>query len=321
MNSAIEGRELISVTVAGALLRGTYHHAIDENFLSGVNSNRKLSRPGLLFLNHGFLPKSAPGDSAVFWCERITQCGYPCFRFDLPGLGDSDGEAPARLLEFMNAGGYAAAVAALVKALVERYGLTKVVIVGHCACAVSALFAAPQVKECAGLILTDPYFFVPRERTRIWMLLRHWSSWSRIGATLSSMYYLLRHVRHLVGRNRLPRNANFPLLQAWKQLSSAGTPMLVLKAPALKTRGLKPRIGDFDYLGYLQSKASPRSRVSIEFIEGTNHSFADRKGRTAVVESVERWLSSQFCVSPKERAAGRTASVAQAGAYEAFLPR
>jgi hypothetical protein len=97
--------------------------------------------------------------------------------------------------------------------------------------------------------------------------------------------------------------------------------MLVLKAPALKTRGLKPRIGEFDYLGYLQSKANPRNRVSIEFVEGTNHSFADRRGREAVRQNIEQWLKTLSLESPKGRTTERSGAVARTGAYEAVLPR
>lgn len=321
MLTAIDGREAISVAVGGLHLRGTYHTVACAGGADSIEPAPKAQTLGVLFFNPGFTPRAALGDSAVYWCECLTANGYPCFRFDLPGLGDSDGEAPDQILDFINKGGYAPAVSSLVKALTERYGLSGIIVVGHCAGAVTALFAAPQTRECAGLVLTDPYFFLPHERARFWLELRNWSSWSRIGAAVSSIYYLIRHIRLLVGRNRPPRNANLPLLRCWNQLSSAGLPMLVLKAPALKSRGLKPRIGEFDYLAYLQSTASPRNRVSIEFVEGTNHSFADRKGRNAVRENIEQWLSTQRFDPPKGRSAERSASVARASAYEAVLPR
>jgi len=321
MLTAIDGREAISVAVGGLQLRGTYHTAGGPAQPDSGQTNPMAQSVGVLFMNPGFTPRSALGDSAVYWCESLAAGGYPCFRFDLPGLGDSDGEAPAQILDFINKGGYAPAVSSLMKALADRYSLTGIVVVGHCAGAVTALFSATQTKECAGLVLTDPYFFLPQERARFWLELRSWSSWSRVGAAVSAFYYVLRHLRLLIGRNRPPRNANLPLLRCWNQLSSAGLPILVLKAPALKARGLKPRIGEFDYIGYLQSIASPRNRVSIEFIEGTNHSFADKKGRRAVRKNIEQWLNLQRFEVSKGRSSKRSASVARTGAYEAVLPR
>ena len=38
--------------------------------------------------------------------------------------------------------------------------------------------------------------------------------------------------------------------------------MLVMKAPALKARGIKPRMGEFDYLGYLQTLSGRGSRIA-----------------------------------------------------------
>jgi hypothetical protein len=75
---------------------------------------------------------------------------------------------------------------------------------------------------------------------------------------------------------------------------SAGIPILILKAPSLTAQGSKPRIGEFDYLAYLQAISGRNSHVAIKFIEGTNHSFADAVGRAAVRQHTQEWLSSFF---------------------------
>jgi pimeloyl-ACP methyl ester carboxylesterase len=48
-----------------------------------------------------------------------------------------------------------------VNQLVKRFGLSGVVFFGHCAGAVSALYAGAASSDCKGLILLDPYFHVP----------------------------------------------------------------------------------------------------------------------------------------------------------------
>jgi pimeloyl-ACP methyl ester carboxylesterase len=289
VKGAIETRELINVEVGGICVRGTYHRSREER-----SSSKATSQIGVLFLNHGFLPRAAPGDSAVYWAESFANCGYPSFRFDLPGLGDSDGDIPNQILDFINAGGYAPMLSATVKDLVARFSLSGMVIIGHCAGAVTALYTAAVSKDCRGLVLTDPYFFLPRERTKIREELNRWSSRSRLGSLISTIHYWLKHIHLLTLRNRPPRNANLPLLRCWNQLASAGMPMLVMKAPALKSHGIKPRMGEFDYLGYLAALTGCGSRVVVEFIEGTNHSFADAVGREAIRRHTESWLKVCF---------------------------
>jgi pimeloyl-ACP methyl ester carboxylesterase len=284
---------LITVDVGEIRLQGTYHKSHEEGSRPETVPETR-DRIGVLFLNHGFLPRAAPGDSAVYWADSFANCGYPSFRFDLPGLGDSDGDIPSQMLDFVNAGGYAPMLSATVKDLVERFRLSGVVIMGHCAGAVTALYTAAINKQCRGVVVTDPYFFLQRERTKIRAELSQWSSWSRIGALTSDVYYYLKYIRLLSLRNRPPRNANLPLLRCWTQLASAGLPILLMKAPAVKSHGIKPRMGEFDYLGYLGALSGRGSRVVVKFIEGTNHSFADLVGRAAIRQHAEEWLNACF---------------------------
>ena len=77
-------------------------------------------------------------------------------------------------------------------------------------------------------------------------------------------------------------------------MASAGLPILFIKAPGLKTSGTKPRVGEFDYLKYVLGLAGRKSQVVVQFIAGTDHSFANRVGRAAVRERMESWLSGSF---------------------------
>jgi pimeloyl-ACP methyl ester carboxylesterase len=291
---AIEKRELITMNVGGICLRGTYHRSDDEGPSSQAGLGTR-NRIGVVFFNHGYGPRASAGCSAVYWAGSFAHCGYPSFRFDLPGLGDSDGDVPAQMREFVDSGGYAPILSATVKELVERFKLSGVVILGYCAGAVTALYTAVASKECRGLVLMDPYFFLPRERTKFREELSRWASWSRLGALIENIHSCLRHIRLLVlRRNRPPRNANWALLRCWNQLASLGMPMLVMKAPVLKARGIKPPMGQFDYLGYLQTLSGRGSRIAIKVIKGTNHSFADGVGRAAIRQHTEQWLNACF---------------------------
>jgi len=292
MNTFIESRELIAVDVGGNRLWATYHKPCRD--LSNLAPDEK-NRVGILFLNSGLLPRASP--SAVYWAESFARCGYPAIRFDLPGLGDSQGDIPEKAFDFVSDGGYAPDLAAALKNIVNRYELSGVVLMGLCAGAVTSLFTAAISAECQGLILMDPYFHVPQERLKIRDELSRWSVLSGPGLFAGHVYHGFRHLARVLRGNKLPKNANLPLLRSWRQVTSAGKPVLVLKAPSLKTRGIKPRAGEFDYLAYLQRVAGSGADVRVRVIEGTNHSFADTAGCQGVREHSERWLNHFFPLS------------------------
>jgi pimeloyl-ACP methyl ester carboxylesterase len=299
VNRVIETREVITVTVEGTCLRGIYHKA--DGGRSGIRmvpGNR--NRIGLLFLNPGFLPSAGAGDSQVYWADSFAKLGYPTFRLDLPGLGDADGDIPADMLAFVNTGKYAPVLSAAMKELVERFSLVGMVIVAHCAGAVSALYTAGINKDCRGLVLMDPYFHLPQDRAKIRGELSGWVSRSRLGGHISNIYDRLRHICTLVRGNRPPGNANWPLLRCWGQLESLGMPILIMKAPALKAPGIKPRVGEFDYLRYLRALPGVPGRVAVRLVEGTNHSFANSQGKAAVRQLTEQWLDARFPLVERE---------------------
>jgi pimeloyl-ACP methyl ester carboxylesterase len=290
MDQAIEGRELVTLDGLGVLLRGTFHKP------HGCNSaESKVDKPkpiGILFLNSLSLPRAATGDSAVYWAESLAGRGYPSFRFDLPGLGDTAGDIPNELLNFINAGGYARIAGAKVKELVERFGLSGVVIVGHCAGTVSAIYAtAACMSECRGLVLLDPYFHVPQAiRPAVRRGLSDWALRSKTGRILSNLYDRTRNIRLLLRGNAPPRNANLPLLNRWREVASTGLPILIIKAPSRKATGTGHRVGEFDYLKHVLNLAGRKSQVVVELVQGTDHSFANRMGRVGVQRYIEQWL-------------------------------
>ncbi len=295
MVTTISSRELFTLDGRGVVVRGTFHKPQYETADSRPAQIDR-NRIGVLFLNSLFLPRTATGDSSVYWAESFARAGYPSFRLDLPGLGDSDAPLNTELLDFINAGGYESIASAKVKELVERFNLPGVVIVGHCAGSVSALFTAGASKECRGLVLLDPYFFLPPQlkKSKLWKRLVRWAASSKVGGALSRVYDRLKNARLAMRKNALPGNANLPLLRRWKDATTRGLPVLLFKAPGRKSPGTKPRVGEFDYLKYIMDVADKKSEVVLELIEGTDHSFANRTGRAAVRQRVELWLKTHF---------------------------
>ncbi len=294
MIEALDTRELITLEGSGVLMRGTYHRPYED--AAGVQTIlSEENRLGVVFLNSLSVPRASTGDSAVYWADAFAGCGYPSFRVDLPGLGDTYGVIPNELLAYINAGNYASVTAAKMKELVDRFHLSGVVIVGHCAGALTAVFAASSCEEARGLIMMDPYFHLPQAiRPKARQGLSDWARRTRLGGMLSNVYDRLREIQRTIRKNTPPKNANLALLARWKQVASSGLPILIIKAPGLKSPGIKPRTGEFDYLRHALMLAGNKRQVTIELIEGTDHSFADRAGRTAVRQRIKSWLVSYF---------------------------
>jgi pimeloyl-ACP methyl ester carboxylesterase len=294
MRDAIADRELIALDCLGVRLQGTYHYPADLSSC-GPAEHPNLDRVGVIFLNSLSLPRAASGDSAVHWAKSIAEHGHPSFRIDLPGLGDSEGEASTDLLDTVNAGGFTSVASAVARQLVNRYGLSGVVFFGHCAGAVSALYAGAASSDCKGLILLDPYFHLPRvERPRVRQQLSNWARSSRVGGLASNVYDHARNLTSLVRGSALPANANSQLLACWKQVANGGMPILLLKAPGIKAQGHRPRMGQFDYIDHIVNLAGSRSNICVEFVESADHSFANREGRTAVEQHIADWLAAKF---------------------------
>ena len=308
MHEAIGKRELIVLDGLGECLRGTYHPVADSSSELPASRGGR-DRLGVLFVNSLSLPRAASGDSAVHWAASIAAKGYPAFRIDLPGLGDSEGSSSTDLLDLVNAGAFASVASVAVRQLVDRFGLTGMVIFGHCAGSVSALYASVASPECKGLILLDTYFHLPQaSRPRVRQELSDWARRSRIGRFLSNGYDRARNLRLRLRGRALPGNANTQLLACWKQVATAGLPILLLQAPGIKAQGSKPRVGEFDYIDHVMKLAGRKNRVSVEFVESADHSFANREGRLAVQSHIAAWLVSHFPLTDFSLSAKGTAS-------------
>jgi pimeloyl-ACP methyl ester carboxylesterase len=282
-------------------IRGTYHRPNEGSFYP-----RSLpiapGRIGVLFLNSTSPTRAQNGDAAVYLADSFASCGYPSFRLDLPGFGDSQGEPPADMVGFINRGAYASIASAKARELVARFNLSGVVFAGHCAGAVSALYAAAASSECRGIILIGPYFHLPlaRKPSKIQQELTVWAMKSQLGKLFHKCYGALRKARSNLRWSSLPENANSALLCCWKNRASSGMPILMLTAPERKGSGMNPRKAEFDYLKYALKIAGRESRVVLGVTDGANNAFANSLGREAVRRQSEQWLKSCFPLGVSE---------------------
>jgi pimeloyl-ACP methyl ester carboxylesterase len=293
MKETIETRELIVLDGLGVIIRGTYHKTYDDS--SDAQSNLiERNRIGVLFLNSVSPTRAAHGDSAVYWADSFAERGYPSFRLDLPGFGDSEGDPPKGLPGFTHQGGLASIASVKIRELVTRFNLSGVVIVEQCAGGVSTLYTAASCPECKGLVLMDPHFPLPEEIRPV--IRQHWGEGALQSCRrLSNNIYDPAKKLRLYLRGTVPsENAKLSLSRRWKEVASTALPILILTASSWEAQGIKPRIGEFDYFEYVLGLAGRRSRVVVTVLDCAGHSFASRRGRATVRQRTEQWLNACF---------------------------
>jgi pimeloyl-ACP methyl ester carboxylesterase len=309
--NVIQGRELFTMDVLGSTVQGTCHVPPDETSDAlGQPASNKI--PGVLFLSGLLAPRAGNGDTLVYWADALARSGHPSFRVDLPGTCDSDGDAPAELMSFINTGRYEGATIEIIRQIRRRFDLDSIILVGHCSGSVTAIFAAAADGDCRGLVLLEPYFHLPPPAaTQARDALSQWAASNRLGGILSNLFDRLKELRLRLRRAELPRNANFPLVKCWRSLASAGMPILIIKVPGAKATAAKPRLGEFDYLAHLAGVGGSRSRVEVKVIQGTSHSFADPVGRLGVLRYTESWLRDSFPQATGKRTAAQDHSASE----------
>jgi exosortase A-associated hydrolase 1 len=136
-------RRHLVFTCEGSQLVGTLDHAA--------------AATGLLIVSGGNELRSGAWCGQARFAARIAQAGFPAFRFDRRGIGDSEGGNG----EFRSSGpDIAAALAAFREAAPQ---LTRVVALGNCDAA-SALMLG-QGAGCDALVLSNPWTFEDEDGT------------------------------------------------------------------------------------------------------------------------------------------------------------
>jgi pimeloyl-ACP methyl ester carboxylesterase len=294
LRAAIDTREVITATAGGMCLRGTHHRPKDQARDSLPSSDDK-KHTGVLFLSGSAEPRAAFGDSAVHWADWLAECGYRCFRFDLPGIGDSDGNLPRTepaFMSFLNSGAFCDSVCGISDNLTARFNLRDLIIVGHCSGAVTAIYAGAANERISGLVLLDPYFHLQSDSEfQNSLFAWHWRLIARLVGDGSAPAYLRAvrlhsSLRSLYRRQTLPGILNKPLIRNWNRLVSRNFRILILRSSAFM-----PKPGAFDFISYHQPFSNDDCRITVKLVEGATHDFAERHIREAVRTHTERWLS------------------------------
>jgi pimeloyl-ACP methyl ester carboxylesterase len=111
--------------------------------------------PAIILLNAGLLHRVGPNRLSVEIARRLAARGYPSFRFDMAGVGDSElGEGGTLYIERSRQD-----VVESMDALQEMIGADRFVVMGLCTGAYNAFRAALVDDRVAGCALMDGYSY------------------------------------------------------------------------------------------------------------------------------------------------------------------
>lgn len=253
---------------------------------------------GLIVLVGG--PQYRVGSHRQFtlMCRRAAQAGFPAFRFDYRGMGDSTGQY-----------GYFESVDADIEAAIKQFQavapeVRHVVLWGLCVAASTAIIYAPTDPRIAGLVLLNPW--VRDDATSARTQLRYYYTarvlerefWSKIiGGKLdlrASVMSLGRSIRDSL--RRFPRAEESAQLPFQTRMARAlvkfkGRSLLLISGADLTAKEfLRYSSTHPEWRGVLQSGKIDR----VDFPDA-DHTFSSAAWRKGVEDATVDWLATFRC--------------------------
>lgn len=115
----------------------------------------------MLCTSFGPVPRCGHAGLATRICRQAAAAGIHAFRVDLPALGDSQGELSGDSAAWRAAvreGSMIDAVIGSIRHIAERFGIEKFLMAGHCAAALTAVYAYRVERRIVSLLLLEPEF-------------------------------------------------------------------------------------------------------------------------------------------------------------------
>lgn len=291
-------RRVIFYNFDGLRLVGTYH----EPDPARSAEPKPMASSGVLLLNAGPAPRAGNSDMSVAICDRLAQIGCHAFRFDLPGLGDSQGPSPTDIPTYWNDvlhGRNDAAAASIVDHVVTTYGLTSLAIGGLCAGAVTAIrLAASRNSILSGLILLEPNFRVelgvvmPRNVPTVRP--------STSDGPLSKVRRKVHDVLASIGVAPYPPETDVSLFRELHTSIEHGVDAIAVLAAGLQSTR---------HMAIVERHLSrpAKSRLTLVSISQTNHILTSGDAKSATCDALTKWMtrglnSTRLSQCPRNRA-------------------
>lgn len=255
--------------------------------LFGV-SNKKvgiISTPGhssktcVLMWNVGLSHRIGPQRQYVEFGRQLTALGYPVFRFDLSGLGDSEPRKDGL-------SGEESEVADIHEAMdhLEAKGFQEFVLIGFCSSAANAHPAAVRDARVKGLILMEPYAY----KTRLFWMYHYLHRIFRLGYYKNFVMSRLRKVE----RPQYAFFRDYPPIEKVarevQELVDRGTKLFYLYSGIRGYYNYRRQF--FDMFPTLKTKGL----VEVQYHPKADHLFTSLEARSNAYGQIQNWIQVQF---------------------------
>jgi len=299
--SALLGEAALTFACEGEQLVGIFHPATGSDLASrhsgsGDPASRDL---GVVLVVGGPQYRVGSHRQFILLARSLAAAGYSVLRFDVRGMGDSDG--PPRNFEAI-----APDIRAAVDCLVQRNpGLRHIVLWGLCDGASASLMYAPEDSRITGLVLLNPWvrshsgiaetyvkhYYVKRLFSgEFWRSLL--SGRSRIGVMLRELIRNLRLASQAGAAAERPEVFTERMRRAAERFK--GSILLILSGHDLTAQEFESHCARS---ASWQSVFS-RSTTEQKKLEGADHTFSTRQWRDAVAKWTREWLDARPTPQP-----------------------
>lgn len=250
------------------------------------------NRPAVILLNAGLIHRVGANRLYVRVARALAQAGYPVFRFDFSGIGDSETRQDVLDLDEALRLDIADALAHMEASQSSR----SFVLFGLCSGANNGFRYAVQDDRITAVVLIDPVAFRTfRHKVRFFgrRLFRPRVWWNVLRGRNAFVRDFLRRVAGRQTPEQQIENA-YPLGPGRAEMRNGLRTLIDREVEALivYTGGLEWQYNYREQFQDMFPEESVSPRVQVEFLEDADHTFSAEAHKVWIVELATTWIAS-----------------------------